>query len=383
MINKQRVFLTPPPLTVPPTNSFNGYLINTNGLGKTKVTTPMGNAKPALSKLQIALEKATDLKADVLQLVETHDTSTIMHNSSKKWWAEESTPTTNKHGTATLTKREPIKSWAAVNVSASKINWEGQEILILTVYFPNNTEETLAAVKQIDKILSKNKGKRVILGGDFNSTEGYSSFDTGGQLNPTHHREARAIIIEELLNKWRLKDWWLNPENPAREKERKDLLHLTHWNVNHSRGVRIDRIYGNFVVEGTVTINTVHHPCTDHKGLHVAITPKGDTLPKVNKIAPLPHRAFELLSIKTMIQEVLLAHLEEDQIVENTFSKWDKAKRTIRKRAIHLWQEHVRENGRINPRATTATSSGRSPTPQNGASPPLQILQSTALSKYH
>ena len=47
-----------------------------------------------------------------------------------------------------------------------------------------------------------------------------------------------------------------------------DLTHLTHWNHERTRGVRIDRVYLNFTIDGaTLEVSTLHHPGLDHKGV--------------------------------------------------------------------------------------------------------------------
>ena len=72
------------------------------------------------------------------------------------------------------------------------------------------------------------------------------------------------------------------------------LTHLTHWNHDRTRGVRIDRVYLNFNVDGaSMEVSTLHHPGSDHKGVFYKI--KGSPGPvKVDTPKALPHRAFDL-----------------------------------------------------------------------------------------
>ena len=100
--------------------------------------------------------------------------------------------------------------------------------------------------------------------------------------------------MQQLLDKWRLKDGWLLPQNPHRNKERDNLSHLTHWNHDRTRGVRIDRVYLNFKIPGaSLEVQTLHHPGLDHKGVLYRIRGiPGAT--KVDAIKALPHRAFDL-----------------------------------------------------------------------------------------
>ena len=44
--------------------------------------------------------------------------------------------------------------------------------------------------------------------------------------------------------------WLASPQNPYRNGERDNLSHLTHWNHERTRGVRIDRVYLNFDIVG-------------------------------------------------------------------------------------------------------------------------------------
>jgi hypothetical protein len=89
-------------------------------------------------------------------------------------------------------------------------------------------------------MLSGLKSKRVILAGDFNSTETLSSFDTGGPLPPSHTKESNVQAIQILLNEWRFKDLWPWEGNDSWETKRNLLEHLTHWNNDHTRGHHID-----------------------------------------------------------------------------------------------------------------------------------------------
>ena len=68
-----------------------------------------------------------------------------------------------------------------------------------------------------------------------------------------------------------------------------DLTHLTHWNHDRTRGVRIDRVYLNFTIDGaTLELSTLHHPGSDHKGVLYKI--KGNTNPlKVDMPKALLH----------------------------------------------------------------------------------------------
>ena len=146
-------------------------------------------------------------------------------------------------------------------------------------------------------MLCQKHGARIILAGDFNSTETLDRSSTGGLLDATKHRAERLACVQQLLDKWRLKDGWLQPQNPHKNREMGDLTHLTHWNHDRTRGVRIDRVYLNFTIIGaTLEVNTLHHPGSDHKGVLYKI--RGCSGPtKVDTPKALPHRAFDLLEV--------------------------------------------------------------------------------------
>ena len=75
-----------------------------------------------------------------------------------------------------------------------------------------------------------------------------------------------------------------------------------------TRGVRIDRVYLNFAIDGaTMEVSTLHHPGSDHKGVLYKIREcSGPT--KVDAPKALPHRAFDLSEAEhllgSMVQQV-------------------------------------------------------------------------------
>ena len=142
-----------------------------------------------------------------------------------------------------------------------QVKWEKETLWVITAYFPNELPGTIATVKAVDAMLRQKHGARVILAGDFNSMETLDRSSTGGLLDASKHRADRAACVQQLLDKWRLKDGWLHPQNPYRNGERDNLSHLTHWNHERTRGVRIDRVYLNFdIIRATLEVQTLHHP---------------------------------------------------------------------------------------------------------------------------
>jgi hypothetical protein len=188
------------------------------------------------------------------------------------------------------------------------------------------------------------KSMRVILAGDFNSTETKSSFDAGGSLPPSDGKEPNSEAIQTMVTKWGFKDLWTQESNLSREVERPNLDHLTHWNHDHTRGLRLDRIYANFEIKGTVNVSTAPHIGSDHKGvlLKCCNLPEAPGAPPPR---PLPHRAFELKSVKEYNKAILTDYLENHLTGPNAYPKWDKAKRLMRTHAIEEWEKKVRSRG--------------------------------------
>jgi hypothetical protein len=107
-----------------------------------------------------------------------------------------------------LTSLPPNDIRVDTNVSAICISWEGQPIWLVTAYFPNDLVGTKTTISRLKRMLSGLKSKRVILVGDFNSTETLFTFDTGGPLAPSHAKEANTEVVQTLFSEWRFKDLW-------------------------------------------------------------------------------------------------------------------------------------------------------------------------------
>ena len=96
------------------------------------------------------------------------------------------------------------------NVSQVQVTWEKETVWLITSYFPNNLKGTIATTRAVDAMLCQKHGARIILAGDFNSTESLARSSTGGLLDATRHRAERAACVQQLLDKWRLKDGWMS-----------------------------------------------------------------------------------------------------------------------------------------------------------------------------
>lgn len=327
--------MTPPPLT--PTLPWNTYFINTNGLDNIPLP---GERQVDRAKMKRLARLLKEERLDAILIAETHN-HTIFNSN---WNVIQSTSGGDRrHGTAVITPHEISRSLNDWNVAAAKLlTSEGQDMWHIAAYFPNSLPEAIEAVKAVDRVLTHTKGTRVMLAADFNATETLSSYDTGGVLPPTDHRGRRATIIQELLDKWGLKDAWASSKNTLREQERSNLQHLTHWNAEHTRGVRIDRTYINFDIKGgKLEVATREHGGSDHRGILTKIFPKGVHKPK--PIDKPPHRAFELPEIKTMVTTSINKYLEETHDGERPKPQlWDNTKKYINKNATHIWKEHIR-----------------------------------------
>ena len=342
MLNKSH-FITPPSLIIPKSMAFKGYLINTNGLAP--ATIPQNKEGHKTNKVAILANLAKDWNLDVVQITETHDHPVTTLKGLEEWVATESKPNEGRHGTATITNLPMKEVVSAIDATAAFVTWQEQEIVIVTAYFSNHEDEARATVLKVDKILSTVKGRRIILAADFNSTEGISKWDAGGILPPTKHRQKRAELISELIGKWKLKDLWTHQENPKRAEETNTGTHLTHWNADRTRGVRIDRVYANFEIEGRIEVSTHYHPSSDHKGVKFIFS-SPEAKEAAPQAPPLPHRAFNLPKVVIGIKEILEAWQSTSPTSENLLKDWDMAKKKIKNLAISEWRSHSSKRGR-------------------------------------
>ena len=164
-------------------------------------------------------------------------------------------------------------------------------------------------------------------------------------MDATKHRAERLACVQQLLDKWRLKDGWLQPQNPHKNREMDNLTHLTHWNHDRTRGVRIDRVYLNFTIVGaTLEVNTLHHPGSDQKGVLYKI--RGCSGPtKVDTPKALPHRAFDLPEVIEFASERLAEFNTSTTSGRDSFGEWDVLKTKVKNFAQHTWDNHVRTRG--------------------------------------
>jgi hypothetical protein len=205
-------------------------------------------------------------KLNSIHIAETHKDNPVTLRPLAGWHATPSIPIGGKHGTAVITPTPPENCMADTNVAATLTIWEYQPIWLIMAYFPNDLENAKATVKALGNIINKLKNKRVVMTGDFNSTETKSSYDTGGPLPPTNTKNTNMATIQTILDTYGFKDLWIHRDDEARELERPKFQHLTHWNHDHTRGVHIDRVYTNFAILGKIKVTTWHHPGQTIKG---------------------------------------------------------------------------------------------------------------------
>ena len=120
------------------------------------------------------------------------------------------------------------------------------------------------------------------------------------------------------------------------------LSHLTHWNHNHTRGARLDRIYANFQIDGVLSVTTRPHPGSDHK----AVKLEWSNIPQsgqVQKDPSLPHRTYDLPQDKSLVTASLAEFTNSPLTI---LSKWDALKKNIAREACTLWKTHVRNRGK-------------------------------------
>jgi hypothetical protein len=73
-----------------------------------------------------------------------------------------------------VTPTPPENCMADTNIAATLTIWEHQPIWLIMAYFPNDLENAKAKVKALGNIINKLKNKRVVLTGNFNSTESWT-----------------------------------------------------------------------------------------------------------------------------------------------------------------------------------------------------------------
>ena len=188
-LRKLGVFHTPPPLSVPQDATLTGYVINTNGLRPVTLYGDDIFDKGRLhNKMSILRDTVMELNIDVLHITETHDYMEKLTTPADTWSCHSSTSGIKSQGAATFTHLDVTNASSDTNVSLVQVTWKKETVWLVTAYFPNDLEGTIATTRAVDTMLCQKHGARIILAGDFNSTETLSKSSTGGLLDATRHR---------------------------------------------------------------------------------------------------------------------------------------------------------------------------------------------------
>jgi hypothetical protein len=126
-----------------------------------------------------------------------------------------------------------------------------------------------------------------------------------------------------------LKDLWAQGGNPHKTREKGSLEHLTHWNAEHTRGVRIDRMYANFHIDGKVEVSTHHHVTSDHRGIFLSVSRRNEGATLAPPSDRIPHRAFDLPKVKAFTIAAMGTFVANPGTGKDTLAKWDSVKSRI------------------------------------------------------
>ena len=129
-----------------------------------------------------------ELKVDVLHVTETHDSAAALSTPTDTWSCHPLTRGIESQRAANLTRLEVSKASSDTNVSLVQMKWEKETMWVITAYFPNELPDTIATIKAVDAMLQQKHGARVILAGDFNSTETLDRSSTRCLLDASKHR---------------------------------------------------------------------------------------------------------------------------------------------------------------------------------------------------
>jgi hypothetical protein len=148
------------------------YLINTNGLRPTKTKPPSGGSDPVkINKIKFLWDLAIKWRLNAIHITKTHNNNPVALRPLAGWHSTLFTPVEGKHGPEVVTALQPEKYMVDTNIAATLTTWEHQPIWLVMAYSPNDLENAKATIKPLKGIIRTLKNKRVILTGDFNSTE--------------------------------------------------------------------------------------------------------------------------------------------------------------------------------------------------------------------
>ena len=133
--------------------------------------------------MNILRDTVVELGIDVLHITETHDSRENFSTPYDTWSCHSSEEGNKSQGAATFTRMATEGASCNINVLQVKVVWESKAMWLITAYFPNDLPGTINTTRAVDTMLRQKHGARVILAGDFNSTETLDRSSTGGLLD--------------------------------------------------------------------------------------------------------------------------------------------------------------------------------------------------------
>ena len=110
--------------------------------------------------MSILRDTVMELNIDVLHITETHDSLEKLTTPTDTWSCHSSDSGTKSQGAATFTRLETKEATSDRNVSQVQVVWEKETVWLVTAYFPNDLEGTIATTRAVDA------GRRLQLHGD-------------------------------------------------------------------------------------------------------------------------------------------------------------------------------------------------------------------------
>ena len=112
-------------------------------------------------------------KADAAMLIETHNKRFGDNPKNMGWTASQSISRASSGSTALLTRKgnAHVTLEQRINVSAIETTIQEGKVILIATYFPPNLGDTRETAKTLQEVLIKYRGRRIILGGNFNEID--------------------------------------------------------------------------------------------------------------------------------------------------------------------------------------------------------------------
>src|SRR5690606_7017844 len=153
--------------------------------------------------------------------------------------------------------------------------------------------------------------------------------------------------VADHLEKWGFRDMWKSMSEELKQKDRKDLNHITHWNSELTRGSRLDRVYLNFETDLEIAVATHTHIGADHKAVRWCLKRKENRPKEVAKNTP--HRAYAIREVALAVRQAFTTIIPPGRNVipvGNLLTRWDRAKNLAKKAAWEAWSKIARQRGK-------------------------------------